>query len=291
MKCASEFIEDFCNKIQSLLPHNFIAKSQSAYLRYLKESLQEDEVIVICDFAENYSFIVQEAAPGFHWNNDQATIYTVVIYYRIDSQLTHTSLVIISDCLNHDAIAVKVYSDIIIDEIKTLLTNVAKIHYFTDGAPQQYKNYKHFSNVYHHEEDYGIKAEWNFFATAHGKGPCDGLGGTVKRMAARASLQLPYDRQILTPQDLYKWALENLPNINIKFSSQLNYETIKDKLASRFANAMTVPGTQQLHQIIPHVDYTVKVKKYSQSEEFSNHSIVKRRTSNEPPRKRRRKND
>ena len=35
-------------------------------------------------------------------------------------------------------------------------------------------------------------------ATAHGKGACDGIGGTVKRLAARASLQKPYSDQIMT---------------------------------------------------------------------------------------------
>ena len=44
-----------------------------------------------------------------------------------------------------------------------------------------------------HEEDFGISAEWHFAASAHGKGACDGLGGTVKRLAARASLQKPYN--------------------------------------------------------------------------------------------------
>ena len=33
--------------------------------------------------------------------------------------------------------------------------------------------------------DFGVKAEWHFSATSHGKG----LGGTVKQLTARASLQ------------------------------------------------------------------------------------------------------
>ncbi len=45
-------------------------------------------------------------------------------------------------------------------------------------------------------------AEWHLSATSHGKGPCDGVGGTVKRLAARASLQRPYEKQILTPRQL-----------------------------------------------------------------------------------------
>jgi len=40
-----------------------------------------------------------------------------------------------------------------------------------------------------HEEDFGVAAEWHFSATSIGKGVCDGVGGTVKRFAARASLR------------------------------------------------------------------------------------------------------
>ena len=71
-----------------------------------------------------------------------------------------------------------------------------KIFYFSDGAAAQYKNRKNFANLAYHEEDYGVPAEWHFFATSHGKGPCDGIGGTVKRLATKASLQRTLDCQI-----------------------------------------------------------------------------------------------
>ena len=53
-------------------------------------------------------------------------------------------------------------------------------------APAQYKNCK---NLCHHFEDFGVRAEWDFFATSHGKSAGDGAGGTLKRLATRASLQ------------------------------------------------------------------------------------------------------
>ena len=45
----------------------------------------------------------------------------------------------------------------------------------------------------------------------HGKGACDGLGGTVKRLAARASLQRPYYDQLMTPSQLFDWACTSIP--------------------------------------------------------------------------------
>ena len=46
-----------------------------------------------------------------------------------------------------------------------------------------------FANLVCHEADYGLKADWSFFETAHGKGPVDGVGGEIKRVVWKAVLQ------------------------------------------------------------------------------------------------------
>jgi hypothetical protein len=40
-----------------------------------------------------------------------------------------------------------------------------------------------------------VPEEWHFFATSHGKSACDGVGGTLKWLVAKASLQRPYNDQ------------------------------------------------------------------------------------------------
>ena len=81
-----------------------------------------------------------------------------------------------------------------------------KVIYFSDGAASQCNNRKNFINLCHHSNDFGMEAESHFFATSLGKSPCDGIGGTTERLAARARLQSAIDNQILTPQDLFHWA-------------------------------------------------------------------------------------
>ena len=74
------------------------------------------------------------------------------------------------------------------------------VYYFSDGAASQYKNYKNLCKLCFHVADHEVTAAWNFlFATSHGKSPCDGIGGTIKRLVARASLQATKEGQILTP--------------------------------------------------------------------------------------------
>ena len=52
-----------------------------------------------------------------------------------------------------------------------------------------------------------------FFATSHGKSTCDGIGGTVKRLTAKASLQRPVDRQILNSTEMFNFCTESIPGV------------------------------------------------------------------------------
>ena len=108
-KPADEFVESFCEKLELLLPHSFIAKQQASFYKDRKSTLQPGELLVTADFSENYSFILQDAAQGFHWNNSQATIHPFVVYYIDSGELCHLSYVVISDSLQHDTVAVHLF--------------------------------------------------------------------------------------------------------------------------------------------------------------------------------------
>lgn len=124
----------------------------------------------------------------FFFDFVQITIHPFVVYYRDENQnLQHYNYVVISECIIHDTNAVHLFISKLLTFLKTKLDNIYKIYYFTDGCAAQYKNKKNFVNIVKHSDDFGIPCEWHFHATAHGKGPCDGIGGTVKRMAARYS--------------------------------------------------------------------------------------------------------
>ena len=172
-KLADEFGEYFCQKLQPLLPHSFVATQQACYFNECKSELKSCELFIQADFSENYAFVLQDAAQGFHWNNAQATLHPFVIYYTHLEKQCHLSYVIVSDCLQHDTVAVYLFQKKLNGFLKHALpTSPKKIIYMSDGAASQYKNRKNFGN---HESDFGVRAEWHFSATSHGKGACDGL--------------------------------------------------------------------------------------------------------------------
>jgi hypothetical protein len=134
----------------------------------------------------------------------------------------------------------------------TFESPLKKIVYFSDGSAAQYKKKeKNLQNITCHNEDFGVPAEWHFFATSHGKTACDGVGGTLKMLAAKASFQRPYNDQTMTPHQLYKWAQSSIHNLNFDFVTENEYKEEECPLSSQYATAETVHGADELHVFMP----------------------------------------
>lgn len=277
-RTANDFIDFLMDMLQKLLRHSFIAKQQGEFLKKLKENVPIGHFIVLGDFSENYSFVLQDEAQGFHWNNDQATIHPFGFYYKNDEgDLLSGNFVPISDCRKHDTILIHLFQTYFLNYLKENF-KPKKIIYFSDGCGGQYKNRKNFLNLTLHESDFGIPAEWNFFATSHGKTISDGLGGTIKRLAARASLQRPYSDQIMTAKQLFEWASTNIPGIKCAYVSNSEYIEIEDKMNERYNTCKTVAGTLKLHQVVPVSVGVVKTKLYSCDNKYRIQKLLKRNT-------------
>ena len=125
---------------------------------------------------------MQDKIQSYQWSKEYCTLHTLVVYFiDCDTNIQHNSLCFISDDNNHDTSFVYKIQTILVDHLKENLTTVDKIFYFSDGCAEQYKNRKNFINLCHHQQDFNMDAEWIFFATSHGKSPCDGVAGFVKR--------------------------------------------------------------------------------------------------------------
>jgi len=105
----------------------------------------------------------------------------------------------------------------------------------------------------------------SFFATSHGKSACDGLGGTVKRLATKASLQRPYNEQILTPKQLFEFAVDNIPAIDFEYCTVDDYDEAEKKLLSRFNESKAIEGTHKLHTLKPISENRLDTKPFSSS--------------------------
>ena len=247
-----EYKEILCKKIDNLTTHSFISKAQGQYLKECKENLSPNECLWLGDFAENYQFVIQDEVQSYHWNKDQCTLHPVVLYYKSrEDVFSEKSFCFLSSDNEHDTCFVYKIQYEISNFIKMNLPHIKLIKYFSDGCAGQYKNYKNFLNLCHHKEDFGIDAEWSFFATSHGKSPCDGIGGTVKRLTSSASLKRTINDQILTVEKMFTFCKDSIKAILFILIAKEQVDEIRRNLTDRFKTGKTVPGTRSYHHFIP----------------------------------------
>ena len=252
VESQEEYLESFSMAVVKLLRHHHISHKQSQSFKKAKEALDESTGILVGDFAENHSFLVQDAAQGFHWDNSQCTLHPFVFYFKgPNSTIQHKSFCFISDCTKHSTAMVHSFLKVLIPSLRESHPSLTEVIYFSDGCAGQYKNRFNFINLLYHEADFGIKAQWNFFATSHGKNACDGIGGTLKRSVSRASLQRPYTDQILTGLDFFNYCQEHIQSIKCYFISTQEVNTVSTTLEPRFSKALTICGTQKHHHFAP----------------------------------------
>lgn len=139
---TAAFKDNIIQDVWKLTEHHYIADAQKNYFKHAKENLAADECVLVIDFSENYSFIIQQSVQAFYYNNLQATVHPVVMYYRDQdkAQIQEKSFCIISDTTEHFAYTVHAFLKELTGTIRHEYPWIKKIKYFSDGAPNQYKN-------------------------------------------------------------------------------------------------------------------------------------------------------
>ena len=66
-------------------------------MKSLKETLGSNAIIMLGDFAEKYSFVIQDEVQGYHRNKSQCCYHPVVLYHLPENTLVTTSLCNLSD--------------------------------------------------------------------------------------------------------------------------------------------------------------------------------------------------
>ena len=85
----------FTEHLEHIIFHDFIEKVQTSCYQDLRDNmLGENEVVG--DFAENFTFVMQDEVQTYHWNNAQATIYPFVCYCLENGVSKHVPCVAVS---------------------------------------------------------------------------------------------------------------------------------------------------------------------------------------------------
>lgn len=145
IKNTEDFVEEFTETLLKLKTHTFIALQQKESYTECKEHLIDGQIVINCDFAENYLFILQDEVQSYHWTNSQATLHPFIVYYKWEGKIKHLQYVFISECLQHNTVAFYTFQKKLISLLKeTLPFDIKKLHTFRMVALHSTKTGKTF---------------------------------------------------------------------------------------------------------------------------------------------------
>ena len=255
----AEFIAMMTETYKEFAKHIYNVKQQYKGVREMKEKLPPNHYLIQMDFSENYACQSVEEVQSAYWNATSVTLHPTVIY-RKDKEggLEHENIVFVSEVLQHNATMVLAIIEKIVKHVKTDNNNVKAIHFWTDSPTSQYRNKTIFDFVSRMDTQYGIKGSWHYFESGHGKGPCDGVGGTTKRNADNAIKQ--QKATIQDADDFFRWASASASQIKFQMITQEEFNTSKEVVEKRNQNIIPVKGTMKVHSVIAVTDETIKTR-------------------------------
>lgn len=275
----NDVIEEVSVQLQRFIWHDFIKHQQSvAYSRHkeLAKTENSNECVLQMDFAENYTISFQDEIQSAHWGQHQVSLYTVMIWHR----QTVISYVIVSDCREHEKRSVVTYTAAAMDKITEIKT-VSKVYIWTDGPSSQFKNRYIITFVEKLQKIYNVQIMWNYFATSHGKGPNDALGGNVKRIAHRQVLARAI---VINDAKTFCSAIEAASsNILVKVVSEADIAKKCTELDcdTMWQNGKPIQGIVNTH-CFTITDGSVHAKFYTDSDNVKVYQLYKEPKSNTP---------
>ena len=149
--------------------------------------------------------------------------------------------------------------------------DVKNINLFSDGAAQHFKQCYFLTAMTELNALLGLpnnhlEISYDLFATSHGKGAVDGIGGTLKRQV-RNEIMCRREK-VACAEEYAKVAEKVCPNVNVLYISKeevLNSKPLFDEI---FDGCRTLPGTRKTHHFDVSGQFTVtyKVNAYSDQE-------------------------
>ncbi|CAF1292332.1 unnamed protein product [Adineta steineri] len=231
------------SQVESFLLHVFIKRQQSAYFEESKSTSDDTKIVVQVDFSENYSIKEQDEIQSAHWSSKSISIFTAYAWCGSNN----FSFALASDNINHDKFFVSCCIKYIVEKLKQELPMLEEISFFSDGAGSQFKQRFLFRNLTQMSNYYNLNFSWHFFATSHGKGVVDGLGGTVKRIVW---LQVLTNKvRCENASDFINIAKTKTRVIILDEITQQHIDLSKTQLEYLFQNTVAVKDTQKLHSV------------------------------------------
>ena len=238
-----EAVDLFREHVDRLKQHIYTKRVQHREYKEQKCNLGKNSLLVHVDFAESYKNTQQNAIQSAYFGAECFSIFTAVGYSKDeDNALVHDNVIVVSEVSDHSRIGSLTCLDKVVAEIEAKRgKKFDEIIVWSDGCTAQFRSRYIFFMLTRMFP--GKYLRWFYNEAHHGKGPMDGIGGTVKHAIfkkVKSGLIL-----INSPEEFANATAKFLPSITTVFLSEGDVMVEPEGTAQ----AKWIDGTQKVHML------------------------------------------
>ena len=224
--------------------HTYNIMHQYREIRKKRITMKKDEAMVHIDFSENYGCKYGSEVQSAHFGGSkrQVSLHTGICYIGQSRTVTFCSM---SDTMTHDPVGIWAHLMPVLEQIMPS-TEIHTVHFVSDGPTTQYRNQSNFGLTQVIPFGMGYRnVTWNFLEAGHGKGPADGIGGSIKRSADRF---VANGSDITNAATMYRALLTQGTSIRLYLIEDEMFDVPRLQLQKIFTTR--IPGTMRIHQLV-----------------------------------------
>lgn len=205
--CLGQLKEGLLEDIPFVRDHVRVKRIQAAAFEQDKRNVNGHVLQV--DFAMAYSCEYQNEVQSALWSRACVNLFTAALYSKGQAC---KSFLVVTDCQKKGKDAVFTFIIQLLEYIEVGKDDTFTI--FSDGPTSEFKNKFMARLVFLLSKKLQVQVFWKYFATSHGKGVVDGIGGSAKSLVRKSVMSKGKNASIVqNSEDFFKIVSKSMSQV------------------------------------------------------------------------------
>ena len=197
------------------------------------------------DFAMSYSCSYQDEIQSAMWTRESVNLFTAAMYAK---DQPCKSFLVVTDSNDKGKGSIYAFLHEIMKKTKSLFKDSKYFVFYTDGPSSEFKNRFAMKMLNEFSVMYNIEMRWQYFATSHGKGVVDGIGGSSKAIVRKVTQSKHGNCVVQSSKDYFEVSAKHLKNVQHFHITQENIDHFLEK--DFWENTKEIIGISKVHTAV-----------------------------------------
>lgn len=235
-------IELLREKATTLYRHIHTKRVQQMEFGY--DKMITNRRVIQVDFAMSFNPAPQNEVQSALWSRCQIILFTAAAFMNNEV----SAYLVVSEDVPKDKATVAAFLYHLLLKLPGINDPNIEEVFWSDGAASEFKSQFIVCTLKYLSKLYNKPLTWKFFATSHGKGVVDGIGGNAKSVVRTKMLRQDGTVRVNSARDFVAVAKESLSKTKLLLCESKEVERFNQE-QNLFKDSIPVPGIQKVHVI------------------------------------------